>query len=185
MKRCLLSCFMVLVAASVQCVAQMKDYSDVIKDESWIKYLMVHPLHKFEAISKDAAYRLRADLSKKDIAAVAAEVDVTSFDSGNSNRDSHAMEVIDAVDYPDVTFTSTKVAPAGDDSLDVTGNLTFHGITRQIIVPIKPVWSPDKLAVNGSFNITLSEFKIDRPSLLMIPVSDTLKFTLAAAFNLK
>ncbi|HTP12644.1 MAG TPA: YceI family protein, partial [Bacteroidota bacterium] len=36
-------------------------------------------------------------------------VDVTTFDSGNSNRDSHAMEVVDALTYPDVQFTSTSV----------------------------------------------------------------------------
>jgi hypothetical protein len=41
-------------------------------------------------------------------------------------------------------------------------------------------WSVDKIEVRGSFVLSLTDFKIERPSLLMIPVEDALRFTFAA-----
>ena len=111
-------------------------------------------------------------------------MDVTTFDSGNSNRDSHAMEVVDALTYPDVQFTSTSVVQRAD-SLVVTGKLTFHGVTNEVTMVGSAQWLPDELDVKGGFDLSLTAFKVERPALLLIPVEDRLTFTLAAAFPLK
>jgi len=155
-----------------------------LKGESWIAYRLVHPLHVIDAKSTAAEYRVELDPTTKEIKTVAAQVDVTTFDSGNSNRDSHAMEVVEALSYPDVLFTSTSVLQK-DDSLFVTGKLTFHGVTKDITMAGTTQWAPNRLDVHGAFDIGLTEFKIDRPSLLMIPVEDKLSFTLSAAFSWK
>ncbi|HTX19330.1 MAG TPA: YceI family protein, partial [Bacteroidota bacterium] len=112
-----------------------------------------------------------------------ADVDVTTFDSGNSNRDSHAMEVIDAIDYPEASFVSSSVTTVGD-SLRISGRMTFHGVTQDIVMMAKPRWSGDSLEVTGEFQLSLTAFKIERPALLMIPVEDALRFTFAAVFGL-
>jgi polyisoprenoid-binding protein YceI len=39
-------------------------------------------------------------------------------------------EVLDSARYPDITFTSTAIEPAGADRWTVTGRLTIHGQTR-------------------------------------------------------
>jgi polyisoprenoid-binding protein YceI len=156
---------------------------ELLKDESSITYRIVHPLHEIEATSKDATYQLEIDPAKKEIVSVSATVDVTTFDSGNSNRDSHAMEVIDAISYPEVSFVSSSVTGTGD-SLKVTGKLTFHGVTKDIVAMATSKWSVDKIEVRGSFVLSLTDFKIERPSLLMIPVEDALRFTFAAAWKL-
>lgn len=154
----------------------------LIPDQSMIMYKLSHPLHHIEATSKSAAYRLTVDPSKGTITSVSANVDVTTFDSGNSNRDSHAMEVIDALTYPDVTFTSSSVAQKGD-SVTVTGKLTFHGVTKDVVVKGISKWSQKGVELHGGFDISLTEFRVDRPSLLMIPVDDDLKFLVDAAFR--
>ena len=120
---------------------------------------------------------------QRTIKKVEVQVDVTTFDSGNSNRDSHAMEVIDALDYPDADFTSSSVKSSGD-SLKVYGKLTFHGVTKDIVISAFEKWNGKNLIVKGNFNISLTEFKIDRPSLLLIPVNDALKFSFVENFNL-
>jgi polyisoprenoid-binding protein YceI len=89
------------------------------------------------------------------------------------------MEVIDAISYPEVSFVSSSVTETGD-SLKVTGKLTFHGVTRDIVALAAAKWSVDKIEVRGSFVLSLTDFKIERPSLLMIPVEDALRFTFAA-----
>ena len=156
---------------------------EAVKDQSYITYKITHPLHEVEAKSKDAYCVILADEAKKQIKEVAVQVDVTSFDSGNSNRDSHAMETVDAIKYPDVQFTSTSIVPK-KDSLEITGNLTFHGVTKKLSFEVFPNWMKDKLIVNGKFNISLTAYKIKRPSLFLIPISDKCEFTLKEVFNL-
>lgn len=156
----------------------------LVADRSSVSYRLVHPLHTIDATSREVAYRVAIDEAKREITSVEAQADVTTFDSGNSNRDSHAMEVIDALSYPDVHFASTAVT-ARADSIEVAGTLTFHGVTRPITMEGVCRWTPDTLEVRGAFDLSLTAFKIERPSLLMIPVRDTLNFFLTAVFTLK
>jgi polyisoprenoid-binding protein YceI len=157
---------------------------EILKEESSITYILSHPLHHIESTSREIVSRLEVDPSNREIRSASVRIDVTTFDSGNSNRDSHAMEVIDAITYPDVQFTSTSITQRGD-SLQAAGKLTFHGVPKEIVISALAAWSGTKLIVQGSFDLSLTEFKIERPSLLLIKVDDTLKFSLHAVFSLK
>jgi polyisoprenoid-binding protein YceI len=170
------------VIAGTGLLAQTKT-EEVIKDESMITYRIDHLLHHIEATSKDGWFRVEVDPAKKEIKSVSAQVDVMTFDSGNSNRDSHAMEVIESIKYPDVTFAGTTVIQSAD-SVTVSGKLTFHGVTRDIQMRGVARWGEHELKVEGGFTISLTAFKIERPALLMVPVDDALRFTLKAAFPL-
>jgi polyisoprenoid-binding protein YceI len=153
------------------------------KEETSVTYRLIHPLHKIEATSKESNFKLSTDVVARRLVRVSAQLDVTSFNSGNSNRDSHAMEVIDAISYPDVRFLSKEVKQSGD-SLYVTGKLAFHGVTRNAEMSGITKWSEQKLTVEGNMVVKLSDFNIERPSLLMIPVDDDLVFSLSVSFIL-
>ena len=155
---------------------------EAVKQESFITYKITHPLHEIESTSKMALCLVDADLKTKEIKKVLVQVAVTSFNSGNSNRDSHAMEVVEALLYPDARFISTSVTQKGDSVL-AWGNLTFHGITKPVYMTAVDQWSGNKLIVTGGFTISLTAFKVKRPSLFMIPVSDALVFTFKQVFN--
>ncbi|HET7152314.1 MAG TPA: YceI family protein [Candidatus Kapabacteria bacterium] len=183
MKRILLSA-LVLTLFIVTAPAQ-QNFKTVTSSQASMTYHLVHPLHKIEATSNNVQYKVEMDPTSHAIKSVSGTVDVTTFSSGNSNRDSHAMEVIDALDYPDASFTSDSVVAKGSsgDSLWVKGKMTFHGVTKDVLIPVGTKWSQNRLDVNGSFDVTLTEFNIERPSLLMIPVEDNLSFDFSAAFN--
>jgi polyisoprenoid-binding protein YceI len=168
------------VIAGAGLLAQTKSV-DVIKSESSITYGLSHPLHHIEATSKEGWFRVEIDPAKKEIKSVSAQVDVMTFDSGNSNRDSHAMEVVESIKYPDVMFAGTAITQK-DDSIFVSGKLTFHGVTKDIVMKGVATWGDHKLIVEGGFQLSLTAFKIERPSLLMVPVGDALQFSLKAAF---
>jgi len=174
---------MIAVLAVVPVPAQVRHLKQR-KEESSMTYRMVHPLHKIEATSKEVVYDLEADPGTKEFTKVSGWVDVTTFDSGNSNRDSHAMEVIDAIEFPDARFEGTGFVQKGD-SLFITGKVTFHGVTRDMTAGAVSRWSQGSLEVHGSFDLSLEAFKIDRPSLLMIPVEDKLSFEFVAVFGLE
>ena len=175
--------FYIVSTIATKTYAQVKTVTS-IKGESSATYYMVHTMHKFDATSKDIVYTASLDLNARNIQSVTAVVDVTSFDSGNSNRDSHAMEVIDAMTFPEVTFVSTRVIPQANSTL-IAGKLTFHGVTNDITANVVPEWGTDQLTIHAAFPISLTAFKVERPSLLFIPVEDTLRFALTATFPLK
>lgn len=164
--------------------AAQPKWVECIKNETSVTYLLSHPLHHMESTSKEIDCRAEIDTAKKEIKTASVQIDVMTFNSGNSNRDSHAMEVIDAITYPDVIFSSTSIVQKGD-SLKATGKLTFHGITKDIIIAAATKWLPNRLEVNGSFDLSLTDFKVERPSLLGIKCDDSLKFSLTVVFKLE
>jgi polyisoprenoid-binding protein YceI len=93
------------------------------------------------------------------------------------------MEVIDAISYPYVKFNSSSVTTTAN-SIKVTGKLFFHGVTKDLTFEAIPKWEGNKLTVTGKFQISLTEYKVERPSLLLVPVNDELKFSFNQVFNL-
>ncbi len=167
------------------CTCTLAQYKNVpsLKDETSMTYYLVHPLHEIESTSKDVSSVISVDAAAKKINAVSATVDVMTFNSGNSNRDSHAMEVIDAISFPEASFTSTSVS-SRNDSVWVTGKLTFHGVTREITMNSQTQWSAHKVTIHAGFSISLTAFQIERPALLLVPVHDDLRFSLTTAYAL-
>jgi polyisoprenoid-binding protein YceI len=153
----------------------------LVKEQSSVSYHMVHVLHKVDATSSDVQYEVTLDASNH-VTSVVAQVDVTTFNSGNSNRDSHAMEVIDAITYPAAGYQSSSVTQKGD-SLFVAGKLTFHGVTHDIGMNGTATWAADTLKVQGRFPVSLTQFQVERPAFLMVPVQDTVWFDVNAVFK--
>jgi polyisoprenoid-binding protein YceI len=67
---------------------------------------------------------------------VSAKIDATTIDTKNANRDKHLRsEDFFAVEkFPAITFQSKSVKQTGADSGDIIGDLTMHGVTKEIIL---------------------------------------------------
>ncbi len=65
---------------------------------------------------------------------VDAQVNASSIDTRDSNRDNHlrSPDFFDVEKYPTVTFKSTKVEPIGGNEYNVTGDLTIRGVTKPV-----------------------------------------------------
>ena len=57
-----------------------------------------------------------------------------------------------------------------DKGYNVFGNLSFHGITKEFIIPVSFKEQDGKVVVESDFSIMLTDFKIRRPSLLTIKI---------------
>lgn len=151
-----------------------------VKGESQLMYSLSHPLHKIEATTKDFICEIEVN-DTKEIQSVRVVADVMTFDSGNSNRDSHAMEVIDAFTYPEVSFISDAISTNGTE-LSVSGKLSFHGVTKPIAFSAKAQSQNGKTRVDGTITVKLADFKVERPQLALIPTDEFLYISFVVVF---
>ncbi|MFD1143975.1 YceI family protein [Larkinella insperata] len=165
--------------ASTPVIAKRKLMAD--RTKSTITYAMSHPMHSFEGVSRDVACVMVVDDANK-IESVAAATKLSSFDSDNTNRDSHALETMEALKYPKVTFTSNDVQQEGNN-LAIKGNLTFHGVTKPVVIQANRQDGNGQITVKGDFDIKLSDYKIEKPSLMMVPVDETVKLKIHVVFK--
>jgi polyisoprenoid-binding protein YceI len=73
------------------------------------------------------------------------EVKADSLDTHNDKRDAHLKgpDFFDVKQFPTISFKSTAVKSSGDNKFDVTGDLTMHGVTKSITVPIEKTGEGD------------------------------------------
>src|SRR4051812_47452044 len=76
--------------------------------------------------------------SKDDFSDAVVELDaeVASVNTDNDQRDAHLKgpEFFDAAKYPTLTFKSTSVKKVSGNKYKVAGNLTFHGVTKPVVL---------------------------------------------------
>jgi len=159
--------------------SEIKIYGD--KNLSTITYSMNHPMHSWTGESKDVTSIIVTNENKSIIKQVAVSVKIASFDSKNANRDSHTMEVTEALKYPNVTFTSTSIIQNGD-KLSVVGTLNFHGIKQTIKFEAEKKIVNNKIEVTGNFIAKMSQFNIKPPSLMLMATDDDIKISFKAEY---
>ena len=137
--------------------------------KSFISYDGKHPAHNWTGISKDIQGTF--EINKQDLTQSKVDlfVPVFSFDSKNANRDSNMLDVVEEYYYPFVRSTSSKIIKT-ESGFDVTGNLSFHGITKELTVPVNLDEENETVIVSSNFSIMLSDFKIKRPALLTVKI---------------
>jgi len=85
----------------------------------------------------------RIDLAREhdEKSSVAARIDVRSIDTGIKKRDDHlrSPEFFNVAKFPEITFKSHSVKQTGQQSGDILGDLTMHGVTRPITLHVKLV----------------------------------------------
>lgn len=99
---------------------------------------------------------------------VKVTVDVTSLDSNHAERDKHLRsdDFLDAAKYPTATFVSTSYKPTGDNTADLTGDLTLHGVTKPITIKVEHIgagkdpWGGYRAGFEGRATIKPADFGI-------------------------
>lgn len=73
-----------------------------------------------------------------------ATIDVNSIATREPDRDKHlkSADFFDVEKYPTITFKSKKITATGDDSYSVAGDLTIHGVTKEVTLKVEDV-SPE------------------------------------------
>jgi polyisoprenoid-binding protein YceI len=116
--------------------------------------------------------------------------DVTKLKSDRAQRDQVITEQgLQTSTFPEATFKLTKpielsATPEKGKEVDltVTGELTLHGQTKTVDIPLKAQWDGGTLAVAGGTQIQFADYGIKAPSNAIVSVDDTGEFELQLTF---
>ncbi len=89
---------------------------------------------------------VRGDESDPTHAQVEATIDTASIDTHEPKRDEHlrSPDFLDVATHPTVTFKSKKIEKVGDGRWRMSGDLTLHGVTREVVVEVEGPTPPTK-----------------------------------------
>jgi hypothetical protein len=140
-------------------------------EQSTLTYHVSHPLHQTEGVSHVAKGKGVCHAGQCDFLIA---VPVKSFDSGDSNRDLHMLQVTRGGQFPMVSVrTRLPEDAAGSATIRADLEIQFAGQTAKYKqVAFEHVTQGGETRITGTIPATLSDFKIDPPSLLSMPVKN-------------
>jgi polyisoprenoid-binding protein YceI len=93
-------------------------------------------------------------------------INATSIDTAEPDRDKHlrSADFFEVDKYPQITFVSKRIAKRGAETFDVTGDLTMHGVTKEIVLPVahlgkaKDPWGNERLGFEAETTINRKDY---------------------------
>ncbi|HEV2491140.1 MAG TPA: YceI family protein [Candidatus Acidoferrales bacterium] len=118
---------------------------------------------KEEGMFQDFTGSLTYDPADPSACVIDVTVQSASLDTRNSTRDGvlRSDDFFDVAKYPTLSFRSVSIASTGADSLNVTGDLTIHGVTKRVTVPVRVIGARVMPGI-GDFAGFETSFTIDR-----------------------
>jgi len=120
----------------------------------------------FMKVSGSAKYDA-ADPSK---GSLDATIDASSVDTRVEMRDNdlRSPNFLDVQKYPTITFHSKQTKAAGAGKLQITGDLTIHGVTKEVVLdvdgpssPIKDPWGNQRIGASAATKISRKDFGVN------------------------
>jgi len=106
------------------------------------------------------------DLQNLDASKIDATIDATTINTREPNRDAHlkSPDFFDTENFPTLSFKSTQVRKSGDN-LQVKGDLTMHGVTREVVLDVdgptpevKDPWGNIRIGATATTKIDRKEW---------------------------
>jgi hypothetical protein len=153
-----------------------------ILEQSTLTYHVSHPLHQSEGVSRAARGKGVCQAGQCDFLIAAP---VKSFDSGDSNRDLHMLQVTRGAQFPLVSVRTRLPEPAlKSATIQADLEIQFAGQTVQYKqVAFQATAQGSSIRISGTIPATLSDFKIDPPSFLAIPLKNEMPVRVAMTWR--
>src|SRR5579862_2367674 len=106
-----------------------------------VRHLMISNVRgQFNKVNGTVTY----DPANPSASQIEAVIEVASIDTREEQRDGHlkSADFLDAEKFPIITYNSKEVVASGDDSFEVVGDLTIHGVTQSVALTVED-FSPE------------------------------------------
>jgi polyisoprenoid-binding protein YceI len=101
-----------------------------------VRHMMIANVKgEFDKVSGTVSF----DPANPAASSVEASIDASTIHTRDEQRDGHlkSADFLDVEKYPAITFKSKKVSASGSDSFSVVGDLTIHGVTKEITLHVE------------------------------------------------
>jgi polyisoprenoid-binding protein YceI len=182
MKRLLL----VLLASAAVLSARAEVYT-IDSVHSSVGFSLRHLVSKFSSSFTKVSGTINYDAAAVEKSSVEATVDINSVATANEKRDNHVKspDFFDAAKFPIATFKSKSWKKTGEDTFDVTGDLTIKDVTKEVVLKATLLGSGPGMGgstVTGweaTTSIKKSDFGLAGPAMLGKVLGDDVALTIS------
>ena len=101
-------------------------------------------------------------------------VQAASINTAEPDRDKHLRtpDFFDVETFPTLTFQTSRITKRGPETYDVTGTLTLHGVTKELVLPVahmgkaKDPWGGDRLGFEAETTLNRKDFGLNWNAML-------------------
>ena len=160
-----------LLAGAVALPAQAEIHTYKIDNtHSFANWEIRHVVARTSGTFHDVQGKIILDTDNIAKSTVEASISVYSLNSSHLKRDIHVLteDYLNARDFPDMKFISTKMSPMTPEKGSVTGSLTLHGVTKpvtldyQILGLGKDPWGGMRIGFRATTRINRSDYGINK-----------------------
>jgi polyisoprenoid-binding protein YceI len=134
----------------------------------------------FDGRTTDVTGTIVADPANPSAASVQVVINVDALDTGNSLRNKEMRErYLETNKFGTARFKSVSVTgPASiaanqPADINVTGDLTIHGVTKRMTIPVRIVLLPEgRIRATANFRVHMPDFGINVPHNILVTVND-------------
>jgi polyisoprenoid-binding protein YceI len=154
-----------------------------------VRHLMISNVRgEFTKVSGSAAI----DPANLTQSSVEVQIDANSINTREPQRDDHlrSPDFFDVANYPTLSFRSKQIKANGADNLKITGDLTMHGVTKEVTfdaegptASMKDPWGNVRSGITASTKIDRRDFDLKFNGLTEaggVVVGDEVKITIDA-----
>jgi polyisoprenoid-binding protein YceI len=136
------------------------------KAHSEVVFQIRHLVTKVRGRFDDFEGTIQLNEDKPELSSVEFTIKAASIDTNEKDRDNHlrSAEFFDVEKFPNLTFRSKQVIKKSNESSDVRGDLTIHGVTKEIVLPVthlgkaKDPWGMERAGFEAEIMLNRKDF---------------------------
>ncbi len=133
-------CIAVLIATAFPVVVSAApEVYEIDPVHSTVSFKVRHFFTEVPGRFKDFSGTITVDLEDLEQSSAEATINAASIDTANEKRDKHlrSADFFDVEKYPEIVFKTKGVEPTGEEAAKVKGQLTIHGVTKEVELDAK------------------------------------------------
>jgi len=130
--------FAAVVLTTLAALPLRADTFAVDPNHSEVSFHIRHMVSQVRGRFNEFSGTVQLDPKNLPASSVELHIKAASIDTGVADRDKHlrSADFFDVEKYPEITFKSESIKPAGKDKYNVTGTLTMHGVSKKVTLPV-------------------------------------------------
>lgn len=145
--------------------------------------------HDFEGKSPQVAGKFGCDRERiAETAYGEFRIPVRSLKTGIDGRDNEMYATFEEPRYPEIAFklrSMREIRQNGADtySARAVGDLSIHGVTREVSLPVTAVFRGEQVTVTGTASVKITDFGMKPPGFLFFRVADQVRLSFRVSGN--